>query len=44
MVWMTAGEIAEIWSQSGDKRPTSNPVPDAETRLHPRTWCGWGTL
>jgi len=37
MVWMTAGEIAEIWSQSGDKRPTSNPMPDAETRLHPRT-------
>jgi glycosyltransferase involved in cell wall biosynthesis len=37
MVWMTSGEIAEIWSQSVNKKPASNPVPDAERQLHPRT-------
>jgi glycosyltransferase involved in cell wall biosynthesis len=37
MVWMTAGEIAEIWSQSSNKKPTSNAVPDVERQLHPRT-------
>ena len=38
MVWMTAGEIAEVWSQRReDKKQAANPVPDAERQLHPRT-------
>jgi glycosyltransferase involved in cell wall biosynthesis len=38
MVWMTAGEIAEVWSQPRDeKKQTGDPVPDAEGQLHPRT-------
>jgi glucosyl-dolichyl phosphate glucuronosyltransferase len=38
MVWMTAGEIAEVWSQShGEKKQAGNPAPDAERQLHPRT-------
>jgi GT2 family glycosyltransferase len=38
MVWMTAGEIAELWSQSlGRKEQTSNRVAEAERQLHPRT-------
>jgi glycosyltransferase involved in cell wall biosynthesis len=38
MVWMTAGEIAEAWSQRREERKqTGNPVPDAERQLHPRT-------
>jgi glucosyl-dolichyl phosphate glucuronosyltransferase len=37
MVWMTAGEIAEVWSQSrADKKQAGNPVPDAERQLHSR--------
>lgn len=38
MVWMTAGEIAELWSQSlGRKEQTSNRVAEAERQLYPRT-------
>jgi glycosyltransferase involved in cell wall biosynthesis len=38
MVWMTAGEIAETWSQQrGERKQTGTPVPDAERQLHPRT-------
>jgi glycosyltransferase involved in cell wall biosynthesis len=38
MVWMAAGKIAEVWSQSHQRNnPTGDPVPDAEGQLHPRT-------
>ena len=38
MVWMTAGEIAEVWSQSHqENNQTGNAVPDVERQLHPRT-------
>jgi len=38
MVWMTAGEIAEVWFQRREeKKQAGNPAPDAERQLHPRT-------
>jgi glycosyltransferase involved in cell wall biosynthesis len=38
MVWMTAGEIAELRSQPHqESKQTGHAVPDVERQLHPRT-------